>query len=162
MTELIIAKGDPDVPNDCFTADEQNAFLELLSRGASPALACKQIGRPLAAFFHTAEQDDAFRQRLETVETSLAQNIATALYKAAMEGNVTAQTFWLRNNPPPGWNQGDSKVTNDDLEKLSLAELIALAEAHGVAVPLEVEPRTESPGGEPSSGGVSPHPATDE
>ncbi len=150
------------MPRNNLTADEQDAILDLLSRGASPAVACRQIGRSLAEFFRTAEEHDGFRQRLDTVEISLAQNIAAALYKAAMEGSVTAQTFWLRNNPPPGWNPGDQKVTNDDLEKLSLAELIALAEAHGVAVPPEIEPRTEPPGGGPASGGVSTNPASDE
>jgi hypothetical protein len=39
------------------------------------------------------------------VGIALGYNVIAALYKAAIKGQVAAQVFWLKNNPPPGWGQ---------------------------------------------------------
>jgi len=145
-----------------FQPTEQEALLELLSRGASPAAACRQLGRSIADFFHATQNDPEFRRRVQRVHHALGQNVAAALYKAAMEGSVTAQTFWLRHSPPPGWTGDTSDMTADELEKLSDDELIDLARAHGVALPPEIEATLESHGGEEVSDRVPPKPAADE
>ncbi|MBX3439647.1 MAG: hypothetical protein KF861_19315, partial [Planctomycetaceae bacterium] len=84
----------------------QESYLHLLTRGASPAAACGQIGMSVLDVLATIEQDEAFRLRLEQVNVLLSQNVAAALYRSAMEGSVSAQTFFLKNQPPPNWQPG--------------------------------------------------------
>ena len=141
---------------------DQDSLLELLSRGASPAGACKQLGLSIADFFHTTQRDREFRRRAETVHHLLGQNVSSALYKAAMEGNVTAQTFWLRHSPPPGWTGENAKMTTDDLDRLTDDELIELARAHGVDLPPEIATEAGTIGGEETPRRLSAEPDADE
>jgi hypothetical protein len=141
---------------------DQAAVLELLAKGASPAGVCRQLELSLADFFHTTQYDPEFRRRVETTQHSLGQNVASALYKAAMEGNVTAQTFWLRQSPPPGWTGKDAKMTTDDLDRMTDDELLDLARAHGVALPPEIETEARAAGRDAAPRRLPAEPAADE
>ena len=79
------------------------AYLDLLERGASPAGACLELGISREAVRQALEADAAFRDRVHDVNAILSENVRTALYRAAMQGNVTAMSFWLKTSPPPGW-----------------------------------------------------------
>lgn len=57
------------------------------------------------------DQSAAFRKRMDRVPDLLSQNVAASLYQAAMKGSVTAQTFYLKNLPPPEW---DAAAAEDD------------------------------------------------
>ncbi|MFQ5735020.1 MAG: hypothetical protein ACE5KM_24060 [Planctomycetaceae bacterium] len=151
-----------NVDTELLIPAEQDELLEMLARGGSALLACRQIGRPIAAFFLTVERDDGFRRRLESVHVCLSQNVASALYKAAMEGSVSAQTFYLRNNPPPEWTGKEDEVSRDEFDDLTTDELARLAEAFGVAPPPEIAPLLEPPRGGDAPDGVPPGPSADE
>ena len=150
------------VRDELLTRDERESVLDLLSRGGSPLLACRQLDRPISAFLLTVQRDDAFRQRLESVNVCLSQNVASALYKAAMEGSVSAQTFYLRQNPPPEWRPPERDVNRDEFDDLETDELARLAETFGIAAPPEIAPGLEPPGRADSPDGVSAQPADDE
>lgn len=99
------------------TPAEQESYLQLLARGASPAAACIQLGLPLIAVARTIERDDGFQSLLDRLNELLSQNVAAALYRSAMEGSVSAQQFYLKNRPPPEWPQltPDSSPAVDEL-----------------------------------------------
>jgi hypothetical protein len=103
---------------------EQHAFLLLMARGASPSVACQQLGISLPRLAASLEEDDLFCRRLERVKELLSQNVAAALYRCAMEGSVAAQTFYLKNRPPPEWPNAAQSLPHG-LEELNDDELIA-------------------------------------
>jgi hypothetical protein len=140
----------------------QDELLELLSQGASPPAACRKLGLSLADFFHTTQRDPQFRRRVEMTHHALGQNVASALYRAAMKGNVAAQTFWLRFSPPPGWTGKDANMTTDDLDRMTDDELLELARAHGVDLPPEIEAEARTTGGEEAPRRLPAEPAADE
>ena len=94
---------DPNNDGTQLSPDMQRGYLTLLSKGASPAAACYQLGLNLMMVAATIEADETFRNLLARVNQLLSQNVAAALYRSAMEGSVSAQTFFLKNKPPPEW-----------------------------------------------------------
>ena len=91
------------------TRTQQTEYLRLLTLGASPAAACQKVGVSITAVLVTMDQSAAFRKRMDRVPDLLSQNVAASLYQAAMKGSVTAQTFYLKNLPPPEWDVGDAE-----------------------------------------------------
>jgi hypothetical protein len=45
--------------------------------------------------------DDERQQQYLAVQQDLSRNVAAAIYLAAMKGSIPAQTFFLRQLPPP-------------------------------------------------------------
>ncbi|VAX41666.1 hypothetical protein MNBD_PLANCTO02-3034 [hydrothermal vent metagenome] len=78
---------------------------------------------------------------MEQVTDVLSQNVAAALYREAMEGNVSAQVFWLKTLPPPGWQRSTEdpipRTFDETLEQLTDEELFELARSMGVHQPPE-------------------------
>lgn len=151
------ADADWEVPIDnsesreaILSSEQQLLVLQLLLRGASPSGACQQIGIPGIAFARTLQVDARFRIHVEEATVTQSYNVSAALYRAAMEGNVSAQVHWLKNCPPPGW-QDDSRaaaqpITFDQFfDELSDDELIQLARAMGVDLPPEAERDSQQP-----------------
>ncbi|WP_437185714.1 hypothetical protein SH668x_002829 [Planctomicrobium sp. SH668] len=105
-----------------FDAARQSSYLHLLTRGASPAVACQQLGLSLVTVAQSLEANSQFRGLWERVNELLSQNVAAALYRSAMEGSVSAQTFYLKNKPPPEWPSEShspttlaDEITDDEL-----------------------------------------------
>jgi len=121
-------------------------YLNALTRGASPAAACGQFGVSVLDVLATIEQVEPFRKRLDQVNVLLSQNVAAALYRSAMEGSVSAQTFFLKNQPPPNWQPGDAgEPTDDPFQKMTDDELLAFCRASGIDWPSETAAGTDSP-----------------
>jgi len=104
---------------------EQAEYLSLLGRGASPAVACRQLLVELDELAITLEEFPRFAARVRRVTELLSQNVAAALYRSALEGNVTAQSCYLRHVTPPEWL--NAAHADDSLAKLQL-ELSSLAD----------------------------------
>jgi hypothetical protein len=102
-------------------ADALRAYVELLEAGVSPAAACAKLRIPRETIRQALDADAALRTRVADVPTILSQNVLAALYQAAVEGNVTAMSFWLKTHPPPGWgdtrDDAEQPVTFDDILK---------------------------------------------
>lgn len=116
------------------SAAEQREFLQFLEQGGSPALACRQLGVAYRAFTLTLKQDPDFRRQIDEVNASLGQNVVAALYRSAMEGSVTAQTFWLKHRPPAEWSADEQERTVDQetLQRMTDEELLERARTMGV------------------------------
>jgi hypothetical protein len=135
------------------TIDEQQKYLLLLSRGASPASACLQLKIALPVVSATLEHDLAFQKLFQRVNELLSQNVAAALYRSAMEGSVSAQTFYLKNRPPPEW-PGLLNVSAPEAEDLTDDELVASFRQEATALLAQLETLDCPPSGECATGPV--------
>jgi hypothetical protein len=81
---------------DPFTRPQQREFEKLLSGGLSPAAACAKLDVPLDVLWATIDCDDRFVKRCRRILEALNENVRSAIYLAAMNGKVAAQTNWLR------------------------------------------------------------------
>jgi hypothetical protein len=121
---------------------EQRKIVEMLAAvGVPEDDICTVIingkrGKPIA--LHTLRKH--FREELACAELKANANIAGALYKTAMAGNVTAQIFWLKcrmrwrtveHVELTGKDGADLNPAGPDLSKLSLAALRELRAAYG-------------------------------
>jgi len=142
------------MPVSQFDARQQNEYLLLLSRGASPAAACGQMGLSLVTVAECIESNEEFRKLLARVKELLSQNVAAALYRSAMEGKVMAQTFYVKHWPPPRSPENANDPLSATLNELTDDELIAefRQEAPALLARLAAEdPASEST---PASGDV--------
>jgi len=111
-------------------------------RGASPAGACQQLGITQHLLSNTLEHNSEFRQQFADVKTTLTQNVETALYQAAMKGNVAAQKYWLERHPPPSRQQSQHPLPK--LDEMTVDELLRLAEHLGINLTLRKQHESAS------------------
>jgi hypothetical protein len=88
----------PSAPNaEARLSDEDvEQYVAHLIRGASPAGACLQLGISIRALLRRLAEDADLRQRVQDVQWVLRENVKSAVYRQAMEGNVSAQRCFLQ------------------------------------------------------------------
>ena len=97
--------------------------LESLSKGTSFVKACKAADINQATFWRWRRQSKKLNQQVLQVLDSRTQTVEDALYKAAVEGNVTAQIFWLKNRAPDRWrDRYEQNVAGDIKVKFQIVE----------------------------------------
>ena len=140
---------------------EQKQLVELVERGVGRAAACRKLGFSYDSYLCTHDELPNFALAVRLALAGIDQNVEMALYKSAMEGSVTAQTFWIKGRRPEGWEQdrappqakgarpgaSDDRAPqpsdDDELSKLSDRELIERARAEGVDLSPEIASRFE-------------------
>lgn len=140
-------EAEPPKKDKLMTYEERDAYLEMLSRGASPLGICREMELSPGTVARTLVEGRGFREQCEQMGRLLDQNVETAVYLAAMKGNVSAQTLWLRHRPAPGWGPGPGPAVegvaagegSDHWERLTDEELVERARAAGLAIPIEIE-----------------------
>lgn len=92
--------------------------LTLLEGWARDGLTYEQIAKNMGIGLTTLKE---WRQKEPTISSTLKKGrevidfeVENALLKNALDGNITAQIFWLKNRKPDKWRD---KVQNDDDEK---------------------------------------------
>ena len=125
---------------------QQEQYLDLLARGASSLAACERLGVSAVDVQATLERDDVFRERHALAQALLRQNVATALYRSAMKNNVSAQTSFLKNQPPPhGKDRDASAADSSPYEHMSDEEFFAFCRASGISWPSDDQAGTDPP-----------------
>jgi hypothetical protein len=119
--------------------------------GAPPPVACQEMGVALAGFLRTVAEDRGFHERIRQAGCVLSQNVAARLYRAAMEGDVSAQKSYLQMNPPPEWRDEGAADDAALLEGMTPHELAEQYRAAGLAVPPELEALARRGSGEVES-----------
>jgi len=72
-------------------------FLDLLKGcGGNISEVCKATGISRRTFYDWKEQYPEFRDGVEDVVEAVIDTVESALYKGILEGNVTAQIFFLK------------------------------------------------------------------
>ena len=122
------------------TSAQQARCLKLMLIGASAPMACAALKVSITSFQRSVDEDAEFAQRLQQTQGGLSQNVAARLYRTAMEGNVSAQRYYLQLRPPPEWK--DASASAVDLEELEPNELADEYRAAGLDIPAELQALT--------------------
>jgi len=156
ITSSTTANDVAPTPDDStqLTIDEQQQLWTYLVKGASPQLACRELGLSVRRFWATLDHDPHFVQIIEDLFRTLSHNVLAALYQQAMKGDKTAQQTWLKLLPPFTGSLASTGETHDDLATLSDDELLERARATGVALPDAVAASLSATRGGPASGGI--------
>lgn len=99
--------------------------LTLISGWARAGLSNKQIAQNIGisekVFYEWQNKHTQFREALKKAKEVADYEVENALYKSALEGNTTAQIFWLKNRMPDKWrDKQDLEVSGD----LSISDVI--------------------------------------
>lgn len=84
--------------------DKLNKFLlEYVVLGAHVANTCASVGVSRQTYYNWREKFPLFAENCDQILSRCIDNVEQALYKSALEGSVTAQTFYLKCKG--GWNE---------------------------------------------------------
>jgi hypothetical protein len=138
----IIEVGNQEEEIKLLNWNEKKIILETMYRGGSPVWVCKDLGVNFSRYLKSFNEDTNFRELVENAKAALSENIAFQLFKTAMEGNVTAQTNFLKLFPPLSWSSGNQtggSIPGSDewIDKMSDKELFQLAKEMDIHVPEE-------------------------
>lgn len=137
---------EPAAASEPFTRAEQAELLVWLQKGASPAAACAQLGRPVEKFWTTLQHDREFSDTFQRLYDTLSQNVLSALYQSAMKGSVTAQQFWLRQRPATQWTTAhDDDEPIHTLRGLNDNQLVDACRTAGLDLPADLTSRMGAP-----------------
>lgn len=91
--------------------------LLLLEGWARDGLTLEQIahnmGIGLSTLCKWKNDREEIREALKKGKEVVDYEVENALYKAAMEGNTTAQIFWLKNRRPDRWREKHELATDN-------------------------------------------------
>ena len=79
------------------------AVIKSLQRGASINAACEGAGIDVVSLWRWRKADSKLDELIKTTYDSRIQIVEDALYKGALEGNVTSQIFFLKNRSIDRW-----------------------------------------------------------
>lgn len=85
--------------------DKENLFLlQCWARsGLTDIDIAANIGIDVRTLYRWKKKDSRISQSLKKGKEIADYAVENALYKSAIEGNVTAQIFWLKNRKPQQW-----------------------------------------------------------
>lgn len=79
------------------------------------------------SIYRWADADPDFKLRMEEAMAGHIDRVEGALYKNAIEGNTTAQIFYLKSKRPQVWNkkqvESDADKLDKDISEMSLSDI---------------------------------------
>lgn len=102
---------------------QKEDFLESLKGGVSISDACKAANLSRDTIWRWRKKYIGFNHKILSIINSRTQTVEDALYANALNGNVTAQIFWLKNRASERWR--DIKNIEGSLE-LTFANLMKI------------------------------------
>ncbi len=85
------------------TQQMKDALVDAMMRGATMGTAALKFGVSRQAIYNAMEKDPRFAEKLNAARGTADDAVEAALYRNAINGNVTAQIFWLKNRRPNEW-----------------------------------------------------------
>jgi len=83
---------------------QKKAFLESLEKGVSIKEACDYAGVSRMTIWRWRKIYLGFNNKVLLIIDSRTQTVEDALYMNAVNGNITAQIFWLKNRAKERWS----------------------------------------------------------
>ena len=83
---------------------QKRAFLESLEKGVSIKEACDYAGVSRMTIWRWRKIYLGFNNKVLLIIDSRTQTVEDALYMNAVNGNITAQIFWLKNRAKERWS----------------------------------------------------------
>lgn len=113
----------------------KDQFIESLNRGMTRSEEESQCGEAPDMFRKHIREDDKFAERVDDAEVNANESVESALYQAAMGGNVTACLAWLQARMPERWKGKEEKVK----AKLASSKVRAFDEVMDTPCPICLE-----------------------
>jgi len=113
---------------------QKEAFLESLKSGVSISDACKAVNLSRDTIWRWRKKYKGFNNKILSIIDSRTQTVEDALYANALNGNVTAQIFWLKNRAKERWKdryehtekiEGELRITNAKKKLISKLDSLA-------------------------------------
>lgn len=86
-----------------FDRARKDELLALLRKGIRRTRACDKVGINRKTFNNHINKDPKFNKEVLDAEMDANELVESALFKAALGGNVTACQVWLYNRMPDRW-----------------------------------------------------------
>lgn len=97
--------------------EKKKAIIESLKNGSTRAAACQKAGIQRMTFYRWINTSEEWRRSVEEALLSRVGVVEDALYKAAAEGNVAAQKFFLLNRASGKWKEKvEQKITGEGIK----------------------------------------------
>lgn len=91
----------------------------------------KNMNIGLTTFYEWKKRYPEFRESLKENKDVVDRKVENALLKNALNGNVTAQIFWLKNRKPNEWRE-KREIEANEAQSSSMNQLIqSLTQARG-------------------------------
>jgi len=102
---------------------KRKAILESLKAGSSISQACKAAQVDRTTVWLWRKKSKKFNNKVLAILDSRTQVVEDALYKNALNGNIVAQIFWLKNRAPDRWkDKYDQNIAGDIKIKVKLPD----------------------------------------
>ena len=85
------------------TVKHQEAVIDGLKDGATITDACKAAGIERTIYYLWCVKEPEFAKKAEAAKDSRIYRVEDALFKSALDGNVTAQIYFLQNRASDKW-----------------------------------------------------------
>lgn len=97
-----------------FDAARKKEFLRLLANGVRRGHAGAKVGISRKTFSNHMNKYPKFAEAVLQAEMNANELVEQALFKNAMDGNVTAQQVWLYNRDPVQWQDRRNVTVGGD------------------------------------------------
>lgn len=81
-----------------------NVIASLRANKYNVSDACEANNISRRTFYNWKNEDKNFAERVEEIKEHVTDTVETALFRNAIDGNVTAQIFWLKNKRSDIWS----------------------------------------------------------
>lgn len=82
---------------------KKQTLIKSIASAASITDACKGAKCSRESYYKWCREDKKFKRAIDTAKDSRVQAVEGALFKSALDGNITAQIFFLCNRAKNNW-----------------------------------------------------------
>lgn len=104
----------PSMAESWTTKEKLDELKEIAAKGVTLASIAKRIGISRQVLFEWRKKFPVIDDALKIGADMADDAVEDALHKAALEGNITAQIFWLKNRRSTKWrDKRDTEISGD-------------------------------------------------
>lgn len=100
-----------------FTSEKRSMYVKLLRKGLRRCAAARKVGLSRWTLRQYINADPEFATEVAEAEMEAHELVEDALFQKAVNGNVTAQIFYLTNRCPERWQDRRRATTEIRIEK---------------------------------------------
>lgn len=105
--------------NDNLYTEKKTLITGWVRDGLIDEQIANNMGISTSSFYEWKKKSLDFSESLKTNKDIADYEVENALYQNAINGNVSAQIFWLKNRKPNNWREKQEVITHNEIEDLS-------------------------------------------
>jgi len=110
----------PSMAESWTTPKKLKELKEIAAKGVTLSTIAKMLGTSRQVLYEWRKRYPVIDDALKTGADMADDAVEDALHKAAVEGNITAQIFWLKNRRSTRWrDKRDTEISADGSGKVS-------------------------------------------